>query len=272
MKTRVLIVDDHNMLRQSLAKALSTIPDIVVVGEAANGAEAQHRALSLRPDVILMDLNMPGVDGITATKWLSESAPNTRILVLTMFGDEQHLFEALKAGAHGYILKSADLDDLASAIQGVMRGQFPIDPSLSVSLLSEFRRLAGQGVDSEKGVKLGHKEVAILRLVAQGLSNKEIGGRMCMAERTVKNYLTNIFKKIGISDRVQAALYAHRNNLLADEPIHLGRETDVAAEPAMPTAKRPVRTAAADARQIEASVTSLSLHRRRAAGRGKGAN
>ena len=214
MRIRVLLVDDHRMFREGVRQILALTDDVEVVGEAKDGEEAERKAASLRPDVILMDLSMPGTDGITAIRRIAATQPETRFVALTMHGDDKHLFEALKAGAHGFVLKDASAGELCRAIREVHSGRSPLDSAVSTQLLREFRRLAVQQNAPGAGLGLSAKEVEVLRLVAAGLSNKEIGARLFLAEKTVKNYLTNIFQKIGAADRVQAAIFAHRHGIV----------------------------------------------------------
>ncbi|MHB1005539.1 MAG: response regulator [Chloroflexota bacterium] len=216
MKTRVLLADDHLMFREGVRQILSNASDIEVVGEASDGAEAERKARELSPDVVLMDLSMPGADGTTAIQHIAAKLPQVRIVVLTMHRGDKHVIEALRAGAQGYVLKDAPASELLRAIREVQSGRSPLDPSVSTLVLTEFRRLAVQQDASAEPSVLSPKEVEILRLVAGGLTNKEIGARLFLAEKTVKNYLTAIFQKLGITDRVQAAIYAQRQGLLPE--------------------------------------------------------
>lgn len=207
------------MFREGVRQILELASDIEVVGEAKDGIEAERKAAELQPHVILMDLNMPGVDGVTCIRRLAESQPHIRVIVLTMHRSDRYLFEALKAGAHGYILKDASAQQLVRAIREVSDGLSPVDPSLSPRLLSEFRRLATHNELAGEETSLTDKEKQVLRLVAAGLSNKDIAARLFLAEKTVKNYLTNIFQKLGVTSRVQAAIYAQQHGLAAgDDP------------------------------------------------------
>jgi len=191
--------------------------DIEVVGEASDGIEVLAKTKELQPDVILMDINMPVVNGVTAISQVLAERPEVGIIVLTMFREDQYVFDAMRAGARGYLLKDAKPSDLIFAIRMVARGASLIDPQMTTTVLKEFRRLASQ-VEPEQGVGgLTPKELEILKLLAMGLSNKEIGRRLCLAEKTVKNYLSTIFQKLQINDRVQAAIYALRHGLLADQ-------------------------------------------------------
>ena len=233
MKTRVLLVDDHQMFRQAIRQVLAMTDNIEVVGEAGDGTEAERKALELHPDIVLMDLGMPRTDGITATERISEKMPQARIIVVTGRADDEHLFQALRAGAQGYVLKTAPVEQLLRAIAEARSGLNPLDATLSTRVLSEFRRLVSKREPEANPDGLTKREIEILRMVAAGRTNREIAANLYIAEKTVKNYLTNIFQKIGASDRVQAALYAHRHELLTDgERALLGRNSHEPPSPA----------------------------------------
>lgn len=216
-KARVLVADDHTLFREGLRQLLEMERDIEVVGEASDGMEAVAKARTLLPDVILMDINMPMVGGVAAIGQILEERPETGIIVLTMHREDQYVFDAMRAGARGYLLKDAKPADLIFAIRMVARGASLVDPRMTTTVLKEFRRLASQ-VEPDQGIAgLTPKEVEILKLLAMGLSNKEIGRELCLAEKTVKNYLSTVFQKLQINDRVQAAIYALRHGLLTDQ-------------------------------------------------------
>lgn len=216
-KVRVLIADDHTLFREGLRQLLEIERDMEVVGEAADGIEAVSKTRSLSPDVVLMDINMPVVSGVAAIAQVLEERPETGIIVLTMHRQDQYVFDAMRAGARGYLLKDAKPSDLIFAIRMVARGASLVDPRMTTTVLKEFRRLASQ-VEPDQGVSgLTPKELEILRLLAMGMSNKEIGRELCLAEKTVKNYLSTIFQKLQINDRVQAAIYALRHGLLTEQ-------------------------------------------------------
>lgn len=201
---RILIADDHAVVRSGLEQLLSTAPDIELVGSATDGAEAVALVAELAPDLVLMDLSMPAVDGIEATRRITADHPATQVLVLTSFSDKQRILDALDAGAAGYVLKHAGPDELLDAVRAAHEGGAPLDPKAARVLLDRQRGGSGGAASA----KLSDREVEVLRLVAEGLANKLIARRLGIAERTVKAHLTNVFQRIGVTDRTQAALWA----------------------------------------------------------------
>ena len=200
-KIRVLVVDDHKVVRSGLEQLLATTDDIELVGTASNGYEAIAEVERLHPDVVLMDLSMPELDGIDATRRISAEHPDSRVLVLTSFSDQSRILEALSAGADGYLLKHAEPDDIADGIRAVHAGGSPLDPKAARALV-ESRR---SGRDTPQ---LTDREREVLLLVRDGLANKQIARRLGIAERTVKAHLTSVFQRLGVADRTQAALWA----------------------------------------------------------------
>jgi DNA-binding NarL/FixJ family response regulator len=200
-KIRVLVVDDHVVVRSGLEQLLATTADIELVGTASNGIEAIEAVAALHPDVVLMDLSMPELDGVEATRRISADHPSSRVLVLTSFSDQTRILDALSAGADGYLLKHADPDDIADAIRSVHTGGAPLDPKAARALI-ESRR-AGRDTP-----QLTDREREVLLLVRDGLANKQIARRLGIAERTVKAHLTSVFQRLGVTDRTQAALWA----------------------------------------------------------------
>lgn len=203
---RVLVVDDHRVVRAGLETLLSSAEDIDVVGTAADGEEAVAVAADVRPDVILMDLSMPGVDGIEATRRITAADAVVKVVVLTSFNEQTKVVGAVEAGAVGYVLKDAEPDRLLEAIRAAAAGGAPIDPRAATALLSP-RQAAPTNVD------LTPRETEVLQLVAAGLASKQIARRLGISEKTVKAHLTNIYQRLGVSDRTQAALWAERHGL-----------------------------------------------------------
>lgn len=202
---RVVLVDDHAVIRAGLQQLLAGTADIEVVGQAENGREALEVVRRLRPDVVLMDLQMPGVDGVTATRMIMAEKLGVDVLVLTSYSDSERIVAALDAGAVGYLLKDADPDDVLQGIRAVSRGESPIHPRAARTLLG-IRAGSSQ-------IQLTSRETEILRLVREGLANKQIARRLEISERTVKAHLTSAFARIGVADRTQAALWVERNGL-----------------------------------------------------------
>jgi two-component system response regulator DegU len=205
---RVVLADDHQLFREGLRRLLDPERDIQVVGEAEDGLDVQRLVGELKPDVVLMDVSMAVVDGISATREITRQWPDVKVVVLSMHAEEAHLFQALQAGAAGYVLKTAKADQVIAAVRAAANGGAVIAPGLTNKVLAEFRRMASKlGPDDTLG-HLTEVELKLLQLVASGLSNKEIASKLCFAESTVKNRLSVVFQKIGVADRTQAAIYA----------------------------------------------------------------
>ena len=214
---RILIADDHQIVRKGLKVLLSTEKDMQVVGEAENGAEAVSKAAELQPDVILMDIVMPEMDGIEATRRITSENPQSRILVLTSFAADDKVFPAVKAGALGYLLKDSSPEQLIEAIRQVHRGEPSLEPSIARKVLQE---LSGGGAAGKRTTDpLTERELDVLRLIAQGLSNKEIAARIFVAEWTVRSHVSNILGKLHLASRTQAALYALKSGLASLDDI-----------------------------------------------------
>lgn len=213
---RILIVDDQALFRESLGMLLAAQPGLTVVGEAANGEDALRQVAALAPDVVLMDLRMPLLDGVAATRRLRADYPNSRVIVLTTFDDDGDVFEALRAGAVGYLLKDVSGARLVEAVTATARGESFLQPSIAAKVVAEFARLATPPVPRQQPLvePLSGRELEVLRLLADGTSNREIAARLFIAEGTVKNHLTNILGKLGVRDRTQAALRARELDLL----------------------------------------------------------
>jgi DNA-binding NarL/FixJ family response regulator len=205
-RIRVVLVDDHAVVRSGLAQLLGGAEDIEVVGQAGDGLEAVQLVRSARPDVVVMDLQMPRMDGVEATKVILQEDPSVEIVVLTSFSDSARIVAALDAGAVGYLLKDADPDDVLEGVRAVSRGESPIHPKVARQLLSA----RSEGAPGSS-VQLTPREAEVLALVRAGLANKQISRRLGISERTVKAHLTSVFQRIGVVDRTQAALWAERH-------------------------------------------------------------
>jgi two-component system, NarL family, response regulator LiaR len=208
---RVLIADDHAVVRQGLRTFLQLQDEIEVVGDAADGAEAVAAVERLAPDVVLMDLVMPGVSGIEAIERIREHSPVTRVIVLTSFADDDKIFPAVRAGAAGYLLKDVQPQELVTAIRAVHRGEALLHPTVAARLMEQ---LAADGGRRRPAELLTRREREVLRLIARGMPNKVIARELGVAERTVKTHVSNILGKLGLTDRTQAALYAVREGLV----------------------------------------------------------
>lgn len=228
---RVLLVDDQEIVRQGLTTILKYAPGIEVSGCAGDGKEAVALARTLRPDVVLMDLKMPRLGGIPATRRICAELPDTQVIILTTYDTDDLVFEGIKAGAKGYLLKDAASETLVEAIRGVMRGESRIDPSVARKVLKEFQRLAAQaparrptlGSQDELIIEsLTPREEDVLNLLVEGLSNKEIGARLHLTEGTIKNYVSNIIGKLQANDRTHAVVTALRRGLVDLKPESSG--------------------------------------------------
>jgi DNA-binding NarL/FixJ family response regulator len=213
---RVLLVDDQALFREALATLLGARPEVEVVGEAGNGHQALERAAALQPDVVLMDLHMPVLDGIAATRRLTVEQPGVRVLALTTFDDDEDVFAALRAGALGYLLKDVSSDRLVEAVLSAARGESVLQPSVAAKVVARFAQLddAPRSRPQPLVVPLSDRELDVLRLLADGRSNREIAAALFLAEGTVKNHVTNVLGKLGARDRTQAALRARALDLL----------------------------------------------------------
>ena len=200
---KVLIVDDHAIVRTGLAQLLGTTEDLRLVGEAADGAQAVRLAAELEPDVVLMDLSMPGMDGVTATERILAGNPGVHVLVLTSFSDQTRILDALAAGAEGYLLKHAEPETILSGIREIVSGGSPLDPKAARVLLTNRQT-------PRPGIRLTDREWEVLKMVGEGLPNKAIARRLGITERTVKAHLTSVYHQLGVTDRTQAALWAQR--------------------------------------------------------------
>jgi two-component system NarL family response regulator len=210
----VLICDDHALFRRGLAMVLESEAGIEVVGEAVDGAEATAFAAERRPDVVLMDVRMPGVGGIEATKAIIAADPAAKVLMLSVSDAEEDLYDAVRAGASGYLLKEISVEEVAAAIRAVVTGQSPISPSMASKLLAEFNTLARAADEKASAPKLTDRELQVLGLVARGLSNREVAEQLFISENTVKNHVRNILEKLQLHSRMEAVIYAVREKIL----------------------------------------------------------
>lgn len=209
---RILLADDHKVLRQGMAQALDAQPDMCVVAQADNGQEAVHLAQAHQPDVALIDVNMPEMDGIEATRQIADSSSQTGIIILTMHRDRDIVVKAIKAGASGYLLKEVELEEVLAAIRAVARGEAVMDPAIAGRVLAELRTIHLDTPSPE--TELPERDMEILRLLAKGLSNQDIAKQLHIAEKTVRNRLTIIYRTLHLENRTQAALYVVREGLL----------------------------------------------------------
>ena len=215
-RLRVLIADDHALFRRGLEMVLDNEPDIEVVGEAHDGDQAVDRAAELMPDVVLMDVRMPRRSGIEATQKIKEQLPHVKILVLTNSDEEADLYDSIKAGASGYLLKEISSEEVADSIRSVMQGHSRISPAMASKLLTEFQAMTKREDDRQPlgPPRLTDRELEVLSLVAQGKGNRDIAGELFISENTVKNHIRNILEKLQLHSRMEAVIYAVREKLL----------------------------------------------------------
>jgi DNA-binding NarL/FixJ family response regulator len=217
---RILLVDDHVLFRKGVAALLAPRPDMQVVGEAGDGLEAIEAARRLLPDVILMDIGMPNCDGLAATRCIKREMPHVKIIMLTVSDDDQHLFEAIKCGAQGYLLKNLEPDQLHNMLESISRGEAPLSGVIAARILKEFTQPElGTTRDAEIVDQLTPREIEILELVVDGKTNREIASALVISENTVKIHLRNILEKLHLQNRIQAAVYAVRQGLIEDPGI-----------------------------------------------------
>ena len=215
-RLRVLVVDDHALFRRGLQTILELESDLELIGEASDGAEAVARSQELMPDVILMDVRMPKRSGIEATAQIKDILPHAKILMLTISDDEADLYDAIKAGASGYLLKEIPIEEVADAIRSVWAGQSRISPSMASKLLNEFSAMAKASTDRPQvpTPKLTDREMEVLRLVAKGMNNRDIAKDLYISENTVKNHIRNILEKLHLHSRMEAVVYAVREKMI----------------------------------------------------------
>jgi DNA-binding NarL/FixJ family response regulator len=213
---RVLVADDHALFRRGLEMVLSQEPDIEFVGEAGDGFEAAEKAADLLPDVVLLDVRMPRCSGLEACQAIKEVAPSAKIIMLTMSDEEADLYEAIKAGATGYLLKEISIDEVASGIRAVAEGQSLISPAMASKLLTEFASMIKKDDERQQvpAPRLTERELQVLKLVARGMNNRDIAKELFISENTVKNHVRNILEKLQLHSRMEAVFYAVREKLL----------------------------------------------------------
>jgi DNA-binding NarL/FixJ family response regulator len=213
----VLLVDDHVLLREGLRQLFQLEKDIQVVGEATDGLEAMQKIRKLEPDIVLMDINMPVVDGITLTRQLTQEFPSIAVIMLTMSRQSQQMLQAVKSGARGYLPKTASASEVAETIRKVHNEGMAIKPEMTREIVNDYRRLSDESMASGLSDILAEKELEIVRFVATGMSNREIAEKLAYSEKTVKNYLSIIFQKLHLRDRTQVAIFALKQGLLSED-------------------------------------------------------
>jgi len=213
-KIRVVIIDDHPLVREGLRKILEFNKKLIVVDEAGDGQGAINIARKIKPDIMLMDINMPGINGIEATRVIKREFPEIGIIALTINQDEEYVFELVRAGVSGYVLKDIEPDKLIETIETVADGNSVIDSCITAKLFGEINRLSRLRKDKERWETLTERETDVLQLMAKGYSNKEIGRGLNISEKTVKNHITSIFRKFEVDDRTQAVLFAIKHHLV----------------------------------------------------------
>lgn len=211
---RVLLADDHTVLRQGIAQVLESQADMTVVAQAKNGLEAVNLTKKYRPNVALLDINMPEMDGVEATRHITTELPETGVIILTMYRRDDYIFEAIKAGASGYLLKEVELSELLRAVRAVARGEAVIDAAIAGRVMAELRSSRTLVKETTSEESLAERDVEILQLLAQGLSNQEIADQLSLSEKTVRNRLSLVFRQLHLKNRTEAALYAMREGLI----------------------------------------------------------
>ena len=221
MPIKIIIADDHALLRQGIRNVLELEEDLQVIGEACDGEEAVSKVATLVPDILLLDINMPKMNGLEVIKQVSQQQPKVRIIVLTMHDDENYVIEVIKAGAVGYLLKDIEPGMLVKAIRTVYDGESFIYPCLAKKLFGEINRQHVKNLEAAKMIgrskeeRLNYREIEVLEMVCKGMSNQEVAKTLFLSEKTVKNHLTSIFRKIGVTDRTQAVLYAIKHKIVS---------------------------------------------------------
>jgi len=210
-KIRILIADDHSMVREGLKQLIELEEDIEVIAQSGNGKETIEYIEKYNPDVVLLDINMPSMNGLEVLEYLNRKNINTNVLMLTIHNEVEYLYKAVEIGVNGYVLKDSEADVLIKAIRTIYSGETYIQPNMAAKL---FKKMNGNKENELENSKLTKRELEVLKLITDGLLNKEIAYKLCISEKTVKNHVSNIFKKIDVSDRTQAAVYAIKNNMV----------------------------------------------------------
>lgn len=210
-KIRILIADDHSMVREGLKQLVELEDDIIVVAQAGNGSEAIEKIIEYKPDVVLLDINMPELNGLEVLAYLRDNDINANVLILTIHNEVEYLYKAVEIGVKGYVLKDSESDVLIRAIRSVHDGESYIQPNMA-SLL--FKKMNNEDSSGAQNSRLTKREIEVLKLITEGMLNKEIAHKLCISEKTVKNHVSNIFKKIEVSDRTQAAVFAIKNQIV----------------------------------------------------------
>ncbi len=210
---KILIVDDHSLVRQGLKQLIELEEDIMVIGLAGDGEEAISKVQELKPDIVLLDINMPNINGIQTLRRLKDMDNTIKVIMLTFHEDREYLLETVNLGANGYVLKDAESESLIKAIRDVFKGESYIYPTLASELVKEFNKIEDKDKQKSNIGNLTKREYEVLTLVAEGFNNRKIAGQLFISEKTVKNHVSNIFKKINVNDRTQAAIYAYKNNI-----------------------------------------------------------
>jgi len=210
-KIRILIADDHAMVREGLKQLVELEDDIIVVAQAGNGSEAIEKIIEYKPDVVLLDISMPELNGLEVLAYLRDNEINTNVIILTIHNEVEYLYKAVDIGVKGYVLKDSESDVLIRAVRSVHDGESYIEPNMAALL---FKKMNNEDSNNSHNSRLTKREIEVLKLITEGMLNKEIAHKLCISEKTVKNHVSNIFKKIEVSDRTQAAVFAIKNQIV----------------------------------------------------------
>ncbi len=210
-KIRILIADDHAMVREGLKQLIELEDDIIVVAQAGNGSEAIEKIIEYKPDIVLLDINMPELNGLEVLAYLRDNEINANVIILTIHNEVEYLYKAVDIGVKGYVLKDSESDVLIRAVRSVHDGESYIQPNMAALL---FKKMNNEDSNNSHNSRLTKREIEVLKLITEGMLNKEIAHKLCISEKTVKNHVSNIFKKIEVSDRTQAAVFAIKNQIV----------------------------------------------------------